>query len=55
MALTVPVFERLAGAINDTPLDRIREHGLSGQQLRFRLEVIRYEWKDFIKDSIDDD
>jgi hypothetical protein len=37
-----PIFERLAVAITDASLDRLREHGLSGRQLHFKLEVIRY-------------
>jgi hypothetical protein len=37
-----PIFESLAVAISDARLDRVQEHGLSGQQLRFKLEVIRY-------------
>lgn len=37
-----PIFERLAVAIGDASLGRLQEHGLSGRQLHFKLEVIRY-------------
>ncbi|MBS0223702.1 MAG: hypothetical protein JSR91_23490 [Proteobacteria bacterium] len=37
-----PIFEGLAVAISDASPERLREHGLSGRQLGFKLEVIRY-------------
>lgn len=37
-----PVFGRIVEAIATTDSERLVEHGLSGQQLRYKLETIRY-------------